>query len=381
MREITDEDIKKEINEYIKKIEYLSVKANTKSKKRMLMDTMYSLSGIHNELFSLPNIKFNYDYMHNIYPKFFSFYDNVSENLPFLGELSRSVIEIFAEEEYPFYKRFPSVDYISLEDILELVKEFFSTFNDPIINNYKEKLKGNKIYTYPLKSDYAGIIFPLAALKKYIICINTDYQLDLYFASSFCHELGHAYEKELFYTASGSYLNDKYNDTILYEVVSSFFEYAFINYLKDNNYYKENIDSEFNKYFKGLFHYGYNVNIFDLMKNFQVDGYKVILNKKDVMDRVEVIKNRINYYERFPKYQDSVHFVDNIIYFIGQLLAINLYDKYKQNPKEFMKNFRTSLVNYPRTGSINSFEVVGITKKDLLSGKVLKRELEKFIKD
>lgn len=109
--------------------------------------------------------------------------------------------------------------------------------------------------------------------------------------------------------------------------------------------------------------------------------YQILLDNKDKMDKIEKLKESLNYYEKLPNYNDKLSILDSVIYFVGGLLAINLSDKYKDNPKEFMKNFRTVLVNYPRTGLFDSFEVVGIPKKELLSGKVLKKELNKFIKD
>jgi len=108
---------------------------------------------------------------------------------------------------------------------------------------------------------------------------------------------------------------------------------------------------------------------------------EIYLNNREVMNVAESQKEELNYFQNLPSYQDEILYRDPIVYYIGKLLAISLYDKYKANPKEFMKNFRTALVNYPRTGSIDSFEVVGITKEELLSGKVLRKELKNFIKD
>ena len=193
--------------------------------------------------------------------------------------------------------------------------------------------------------------------------------------------MGHAFEKELFYNTSGTYLSDKCIDTIFPEVVSSFFEYAFIKYLEENRCYdKEVIKNEKNSYFLRMFHDAFGTYLVSLNSDSVVDyDYTIELNNKNVMDEIEKVKEMLNYYS-LPSYKEKLSVKDSVIYYIGQLLAIYLYDSYKQDPKEFMKNFKTALVNYPRTSSIDSFEVVGITKEKLLSGKVLKRELERFIK-
>lgn len=108
------------------------------------------------------------------------------------------------------------------------------------------------------------------------------------------------------------------------------------------------------------------------------EDYNVKLDNKGKMDQLELLKGRLNFFENLPEYEDVVSLRESSIYFIGELFAMTLYDKYKENPKEFMKAFRTALVNYPRTRSLDSFEIVGITKEELLSGKVLKRKIEEF---
>lgn len=380
------EEIKKEIQFYYNRLEYLYVKANTKSKLRRLLYTLGSIEELcSEELFDFKDVvrincddsDYEYDYS-----KFLSFIDNINANEKNLKDFSMKTINIFRSSNYPFYKKYKTIGYIPFDDIQKLITDFFASFDDDSINSFINNIDNNFYYTFDAETEYSGVLYDLPIFKRYAIHLNTIYGQDLYFAIANAHEMGHAYEKELFYNTSGSYLSDKCIDTFFCEVVSSFFEYAFIKYLKDNRCYdKEIIKHEENTYFVSLFKYAFGTYIASLNSDGIVDyDYTIKLDNKEIMDRIEKLKEKLNYYE-LPSYDEKISIRNSIIYFIGQLFAMHLYEGYKNAPNEFMKNFRTALVNYPRTNSIDSFGVVGITKEKLLSGKVLKRELEKFIKD
>ena len=381
MEKITYEEIKKEIEKYYKKLDYLYVKANTKSKQRRLITTIGALDEICGE----DCLNFNIDNSHlteTLYmeSKFFNYFDNVKYNLHFLRDLSLRVIHTYRKNNYPFYERYKSRDYVPTKDLIKLIIDFFHSFNDESIDKFINKTEDNYYYEFPSDKIYEGALYALPIFKKYIVHLNTNYSKDLFYVIATAHEMGHAYEKELYYNNAGTYLSDKYVDTIFFEVVSSFFEYAFINFLDDNKYYPNEIKNEYDIFFLQLFKCSFNTYTACLNGIDNMDShYLILLDNKNKMDRIEKLKEMLNYYEDLPSYKEKISVLDSVIYFVGGLLAINLYDKYKDNPKEFMKNFRTFLVNYPRTGLFDSFEVVGITKDELLSGKVLKKELNKFI--
>ena len=384
MERTINDDIKKLVEEYYRKLEYLYVKANTISKERRLESTIGNLNYFCSEdcfnLIDVNNSLFrNYMYMES---KFFNFFDNAYDNMHLLKDLSLKTIHTYRKVDYPYYKKYKRTDYIPFSDIIKLINEFFMSFGDDSINEFMNKICDNYYYTSTVSDDYARALFALPVFKKYIVHLNNKYPQNLYFASALAHEMGHAYETELYYKSDSTYLSNKHTDTIFFEVVSSFFEYAFINFLKENRYYKKEIDHELDIYYIRLFEYAFNTYVVCLNGINNIDGnYMILLDNKDKMDRIEELKNMLNYYNNLPNYKDKISVLDSFIYFVGEILAVNLYDKYKDNPKEFMKNFRTALVNYPRSGNIESFEVVGITKDELLSGRVLKRELNKFIKD
>lgn len=383
MEEITYEEIKKNIEDLYKKIEYLYGKANTKSKQRRLFSTICALDEIcEKDCLDLNIVSSHLIKKLYMESKFFDYYDDVNYNLEILKELSLIVINTFKDINYPFYKNYRSRDYVPDSDKNNLIYAYFNSFNDRIIDKFIEKAGDNYYLEFPSDLAFAGALYTLPIFKKYIIHLNTANDQDLFYVIAAVHEMGHAYEKEIFFGNGEVNLLDMYKETFFYEVCSSFFEYTFINYLNENNYYPKEIKYEYNLYYLEL--------LKDAFKTYSIclngiddtnDSYYIKLDNKDKMKEIEKLKESLNYYEKLPNYNDKLSILDSVIYFVGEILAINLYDKYKDNPKEFMKNFNTALVNYPRTGLFDSFEVVGITKDELLSGKVLKKELNKFIKD
>ena len=381
-KEITYEEIKKELEDLYTKLDYLYGKSSTKSKLRRLIITISALDSICDRDCLNLNIgnKHLLDAL-SMKCKFFDYYDDVYDNLNFLKDLSLRVIYTYKRNNYPLYQTNKRNNYIPFDDISNLICEFYHSFNDETIDKFIDKMNDNYYYAFPSKNSYSGALYALPIFKKYIVHLNTSNSQNLYFAITNAHEMGHAYENELHCNASGAYLSDKCMDTIFSEVSSSFFEYAFINFLKDNDYYPDCIMHEYDEYYHQLLKYAFKTYAICLNGIDDMDEqYKIKLDDKSKMDKIEKLKEMLNYYRGLPNYNDKLSIMeDSIMYFVGQLLAINFYDKYKDNPKEFMRNFRTSLVNYPRSGSFDSFEVTGITREELLSGRILRKELRKFI--
>jgi len=379
----TINEIKKDMVGFYKKLNYLYSKANTKSKRNRLLNSISIIDVIcSEEYFNFNNLKGDWindiklqkdiDNMFNIFCK------NADNNMLLIKNLSNKTINDFISVQYTFYKKYSTCNYLPLDRILLLVKEFYLSFEDEHLEAFIKSFNRDNIYVEHFKTSYAGLLFAFDLIKKNIILINSKYQENLYFASSLAHELGHAYESNLYYKSD---LFD-IGSTIFLETVSSFFEYAFLKYLKNNYIHKKEIDSELNVFYVELLEDAFSSSIISSMSNRIINqNGEIYLNNREVMNVAESQKEELNYFQNLPSYQDEILYRDPIVYYIGKLLAISLYDKYKANPKEFMKNFRTALVNYPRTGSIDSFEVVGITKEELLSGKVLRKELKNFIKD
>lgn len=378
-----EEELREHFNLYQRKINYLIGRANTKSKQRNLITSITGLQGIIDDKF-LPIegiLDKSIDKITSMDEKYFAFNDSFSHYQELLKKISNNTIFDFDGVHYPFYQKYKYNSHLSFEKIYSLVLDFYKSFNDESINSFINKISENDIYLTDLHEYAGGLTTSLDVIKRYIILLDGGAYQNLFSASVLSHELGHAYEENLFYNTGDWFGILNADNTIFYEVSSSFFEYAFLQYLKENRLFSDVIDSIINNFYFSLFIHSFNLNILCSMKKMTFNGGNVLLNDKNVMDKAEIIKEKINYYQLLPNFNDEVTFSPEIIYFIGSLFAMYLYDSYKDNPKEFMKNFRTSLLSYSRNGEIGSFEGVGITEDKLLEGKVLRREIKKFIKD
>ena len=85
------------------------------------------------------------------------------------------------------------------------------------------------------------------------------------------------------------------------------------------------------------------------------------------------------------KYNSNIQLDDNpinvrdaLIYGYGRLIGINIYDRYVDDKKDILKRFDNFMNQYTLVGTFDSIDVLGISKDDLISNKVLKRTLKEY---
>ena len=382
MEDLEYSEIKKIFDEYYEKVMYMLMKENNKSKRNVVVSSIASLNTVTSPNYlNIGKSKYE-DYFKSLKMSNAStigLIESAADYRVFLGKLANNTIFDYKGAHFPFYQRYKSSDYLPYDKIKELLGEFFYSFDDESIRKFIKEVGNNDIYFAEESSWYSGVLFSLGALKRYIIVINTSYNQNLNFASTIAHELGHAYEKNLYYKNGDISLLNEYRGNIFGEVISSFFEYAFINFLKEKGYAKEEIKSLVNNYFHTLFKYAFDTRILCKMNIVNLDERLYCdLSNKETMEKTERIKEKINFYRGLSSFGDKISFRDSFLYFVGELFAVYMYQNYKEDPKEFMRSLRTALVNYPRSGEIEAFSTVGIDKDKLLEGKVLRRELKSF---
>lgn len=255
MDEIQRESIVKQVIDYYNKIMYLYTKANSKSKEKRLLPAVGSLFWLSDkDCLDIDTIDAKGLYRH-IYTEdcYWDFICNVTYYFDLLSELSKKTIEVYRECDFPFYNWYKEARYVPFNDMARLVEEFLHSFDDEFISIFLKRDEKNDYYFFESDDDYEGIVFPFPQFGKSIIHLNMSNEQDLYFVCSLAHEMGHVYEKELFYGNGDAYLVDNHTRTIFCEVVSLFFEYAFINYLRECGYYRKEIKSEFDTYYRKFF--------------------------------------------------------------------------------------------------------------------------------
>lgn len=367
------------LKQYEEELYYSYAKANTKSKKKRLVDDLFAFSRLcHDEFLIFKTFEWENDksfrdisdYDNNI------FKENVLKNINIYNKLSELVVNIYKDTEFPLYKSYADSyrDFHRLKkgEMVEIISSFLNILDPKLVKNFRDKLSyGDLFKVQDDDSDSYGYTCEFKSLKKNLMFINSNSNGDetIRVACTIMHEFGHDYEMDLYHNSG------IVNNMWLYpfhEVSSCFFEYAFINYLIDNKIYSNDIKAYNRMFFIELFYFMFGVNLFSDVVQVSKDEY--IIDFDNVEKKELMIQEKMNYYgmtdyefEDFDKY---------FTYGTGYLFAPYLYENFKSDSKIFMKEFQDAILTYPYTNSINTFEGVGVTENELLKGNVLRRVLK-----
>ena len=116
----------------------------------------------------------------------------------------------------------------------------------------------------------------------------------------------------------------------------------------------------------------FGINILSEIKKVGPNEYTYDID--EMRGKEERLCERINYYE--INGFDMDEFTKCYTYGIGYLCSPYLYETYKQDPRNFMKEFQNVLLSYQYTNDINTFERVGVTTDRLIEGKTLRKVLD-----
>lgn len=374
--------IKNKLDNYSKKLinDYLS--GGSESKRRRLAGDLYIFSALYSELCEDKEFIWDkdytyYKYEYEINKKFVEYIDN---NTKELNEITDGVLNTYKEINYNFYNNYyKKLQKLSDQDIYELILGFINSFDQDTLNKFYNKIKNREIFVSRMDMCDGGYIRTIDSIGKNYIFLNRLTCNNIVGATSLAHELGHAYELELLYKCDKKDFNYVNMSTPYYEISSSFFEYAFLKYLKENRILLDDVNYELASFYINLFSFNYEGNIITKMpSDALIDEYGMItLDDHELMNKYEKLKEELNYYS-LPSLDDKVVFRHPFIYGIGELLAVNMYDIYKKDPIYFKKNFNRLLHNYRISKDLSFTNNIGLTKEDLVKNKVLKRELKEL---
>lgn len=194
-------------------------------------------------------------------------------------------------------------------------------------------------------------------------------------ASVLSHELGHNFEFDNAKNAGITSIWSKIARTIYVEACSSFFEYAFINYLIENKIYLEDSLMLRRRYLNQVYYYLRDALTIMNIEDIKVDlMFDTLLESQDVVDYGNNLLIQMNSHSQLYKVGDKINFRNSIVYAMGKLLGIYIYEAYKDNPKEFLSNLKKVLIDY-KDNYFKSFEKIGLTYEMVTDGDVLRRVL------
>lgn len=160
--------------------------------------------------------------------------------------------------------------------------------------------------------------------------------------------------------------------TPYYEVSSSFFEYAFLRYLNDNRVIDYCSRLQLHNYFIDLFINNFYMNLICMKKDIIPNGNYVYIDEENTNKYAEYIMNKTNFYA-LSFYNDGLDYRDSFIYSIGQLFAVYMYERYKEDKNSFINELKKCFLLYPDNPYIDVFSGVGIDYDIIKEGKILRK--------
>lgn len=365
----TIKDIGNKLNE-----EYL--RAGTKSKRRRILYELFAFEVLCEEEFGIEN-KHLWFVDKELLPDNKQYFDIINRDKKCFFNISKAVIESFISEKYPFYHEYhKSLPKMNKKQMMEIVLSFLNDIDrgtaDKIINkSVNSKIIETNIY------GAGGYINPFEAIDDSVIVINNEDGYNLEFARSLVHECGHLFELEHLYSQNKKVYRNASIMTPYYEVSSSFFEYAFLRYIKDNKILNHSIDVSLNDYYIELFINNFYMNVICMKDKIEDNDDCVYIEEERIKKYADNIMTRSNFYDMYY-YTEGLDSKYSFIYPIGQFMAIYLYENYKQDKENFIKEFKRSFLIYPTNPTLEAFNKVGINYQELKEGKVLKRILNEY---
>lgn len=235
-------EIKERLERIINIFTYRYIKAGTKSKKNLIASDLISLSRINREYFSDFKLSLSWDSDDSLYTESllscYKYIENIIINQDKYFKIFNSAVEQILSTKPNIY-RYYGKDYLKhpKKELGIVFISFLESFDTKLYNQYMSMLDRENIFYASLKG-YNGQNYPFSILNENMIFIDSSFEENVEFYKVLSHELGHSYEANLYLNSGRIRECDKTFNSPFYEVPSSFIEYAYINYLIENNIYK-----------------------------------------------------------------------------------------------------------------------------------------------
>ena len=366
---------KRELDRY----NYLYAKANTKSKKKKIAYDLIFFGEMYNKIVQ-ENIEFDWDNDIDIINERIRVVNglirNVLDNQEVLIELVENCFNGYLEEDFSVYSDYAKEYHkIKEELMMKYIEDFFGSIDKSLVDRFNYKIDNIELFINNNMDNYSGLTYPLESVDKNIILFESDVDMNIDNARVLVHEMGHDFEFENSKRVGIDNIWNKIAKTSFVEVSSSFFEYAFINYLIDNKIYLEDSLMLRRRFLNQTLYYLIYILIIDKIGELEIDWeFSIKLDDDDIVDYANSLFEKINLPTEEFEIGSKINFRNSIIYGLGKILGIYAYEIYKENPEEFLSRFRKVLLEYNNNG-MDAFYELGINKDELVNGKVLRRVL------
>ena len=373
-------EIKERLERIINIFTYRYMKANTKSKKKLIASDLISLSRINREYFSDFKFDLPWDGDESLYTESllgcYKYIENIIINQDKYFKIFNSSAEQILSTKPNMY-RYHGKDYLkhSEKELGVIFISFLRSFDTKLYNQYISMLDKKNIF-YAYLRGYNGQNYPFTILNENMIFIDSSFEENVEFYKVLSHELGHSYEANLYLNSGRIREYDKTFNSPFYEVPSSFIEYAYINYLIENRLYTEEANMLLYDYIIELLINSIYANVICRISGIESNfDEELKIDVKEFTTYLETIGREYNIYI-IPN-NNKLSLQDPFLYGFGQLFSIYMYENYKKDPESFKKEFNKSLLDYSLTEDMSSFARVGVSYDELLKGDALKKVLTK----
>ena len=374
-----NDDFKELFKREVARYEYLYAKANTKSKKREIAYDLIFFEDMYNN-FMDEEVEFSWsndiDLIDVRIDVANSLVKNVLSEQHLLKEIFEKNFNVFLEEDFSLYTDYSKNYHKLSEELMQKnIGMFLRNIDKSLVDRFKDKLINGELFINNTINGFSGLTFPLEAVDKNIIMYISRGNGTIEDARILAHELGHDFEFENAKKSGITSVWNKISKTIYVEVCSCFFEYAFINYMIDNRIYLEDALMLRRRYLNGTLYYlSYALTLLSVDK-LKIDfSFDALLENRDVVDYANELLIKMNSYDKKYVIGDKLNFRVSFVYALGKLMSIYVYEMYKNNPNDFLANFRKVLIDY-KDNNFESFEKIGITKDMMTNGDILRRVL------
>lgn len=372
------ETIEELVNNYEKKLTNEYLRANTKSKRKKLVRDLIAFKEICTERFELDKT-FAWEQDDEILLLTQSgrvaFVKEVANNCPLYNSVFTNTLNIFIEEDFPLYKYYQkSYQRLTLKEVQELIFDFLSQYDEKLLQDLKNKMDGDELLCGPLIG-YKGTTYSIGSLNTNLMFYTAEYGSNIDSASTIVHEFGHSIEMNSYYKVGKTTYFDIVRGSPYYEVSSRFLEYAFLNYLKENNILVEEVGIRIHRLLIDLLVRSYEIMMIYRLKEIEIDELdNVYIVDDSIKKEAEDLQKKINYYNLQSSPGDVFKYRHSFLYGIGTLSAPILYEKYKEDPRSFKKEFTNASLSYPYIG-LSAFEKVGLTRETMAEGASIRKLL------
>lgn len=332
------------VDNYKKKLNEIYARANTKSKRKRIARDLIAFKQMCTEIFEIDK-KFAWEDDTQILSLFknyrVQFVQNIVNNSVSYNSMFTNVINEFIKDDFQVYKYY-EIGYqrLTIKEMQELIFDFLGNYDYRILKDFKEKLDNAELF-YADLNGYNGITYSIGCLNKNLIFYTPAYGYNINSTATIIHETGHSFEMNTYYSVGRINYFDMVRSTPYYEISSRFLEYAFLNYLKENNICVQDVNKRLHTFLFDLLVRSYEIMLIYKMNEINIDELdNIYITDDSLKEETKEIQEKINYYSLQSEKGDIIKYKNSFLYGLGNLTAIHLYENYKEDPNYFKKKIK-----------------------------------------